>query len=87
MRKMNLVIILLFVISGVLSSCSDDTPMRKKVTGKAGELVVVIPKKTWEGAVGEAIQKILSQAQISLPQEEPIFDLINVPPAAFQDIF
>ena len=87
MRKMNLVIMLLIVISGVFSSCSDDTPMRKKVTGKAGELVVVIPKKTWEGAVGEAVQKILSQAQISLPQEEPIFDLINVPPAAFQDIF
>ena len=61
--------------------------MRKKITGKAGELVVVIPKETWEGEAGMAIKKVLAQPQLSLPQDEPLFDLIDVPPVAFKEIF
>lgn len=71
----------------ILSSCRDDTNMRKKVTGKAGELVIVIPKETWQGSVGEEMRKTLQQPQLFLPQDEPIFDLITVPPIAFKDIF
>ncbi|MFV0378665.1 MAG: DUF4837 family protein [Mangrovibacterium sp.] len=71
----------------LLSSCSDNSNLKKKVTGKAGEMVIVIPKETWEGPVGEEMRKVLAQPQLFLPQEEPIFDLISVPPVAFKDIF
>ncbi len=79
--------VLLISLSAVLFSCKDEGNLRRKVTGKAGEVVVVIPKETWEGVVGDEMKKILSQPQLSLPQDEPIFDLIDVPPVAFKDIF
>jgi len=61
--------------------------MRKKITGKAGELVVVVPEKIWDSEAGSTMRKILAQSQLGLPQDEPIFDLIDVPPVAFKDIF
>jgi len=87
MKRIYLILSVFLSISFIFSSCKDDTKMRKKITGKAGEVVVVIPKETWESNVGLNIKKTLAQAQLSLPQEEPIFDLISVPPSAFKDIF
>ena len=79
---------LLLAISVVMSSCTtSNTNTRKNVTGKAGELVVVLPKDYWNGPVGKSIREVLAQSQLGLPQDEPIFDLINVPPEAFKEIF
>ncbi len=72
----------------ISSSCSNDaTIMRKKVTGKAGELIIVVPRPTWDGEIGSNLRKVLAQPQLALPQDEPIFDLIDVPPMAFKEIF
>ena len=87
MKRINFISFVFFSLVIVLSSCRNDSNMRKKVTGKAGELVVVIPKETWNGSVGKTIRHALAQPQLSLPQEEPLFDLISVPPVAFKDIF
>lgn len=87
MKRITFILSLLVVLSLFLSACKDDTNLRKKITGKAGELVVVIPKETWEGEAGLAIKKVLAQPQLSLPQDEPLFDLIDVPPVAFKEIF
>ncbi len=87
MKGIKLIFFTLISLSMILSSCRDDTKLRKKITGKAGEVVVVITKESWDGQVGENLRATLAQPQISLPQEEPIFDLISVPPAAFKDIF
>ncbi len=57
------------------------------ITGKSNEVVVVIGKETWKGEIGSLIRQILAQPQSSLPQEEPIFSLINVPPDAFINLF
>jgi hypothetical protein len=75
-------------IAVILFSCENDsTNLRKKVTGKAGELVVVISKDWWDGIPGESIRDVLGQPQVALPQEEPLFDLIDVPHEAFKEIF
>lgn len=87
MKRLSLILFTFISISLVFSSCKDDTKLRKKITGKAGEVVVVIPKEAWDSSVGESIKKTLAQPQLSLPQEEPLFDLVSVPPAAFKDIF
>ncbi|MGQ8337221.1 DUF4837 family protein [Sunxiuqinia sp. A32] len=72
----------------LFNSCvNDSTNMRKKITGKSGELVIVIPKTIWESTPGSKLREVLAQPQLGLPQDEPIFDLIDVPPAAFKDIF
>jgi hypothetical protein len=61
--------------------------MHKNITGKAGELVVVISKDSWEGEPGKLIRQTLAQSHVGLPQDEPLFDVIDVPHAAFKSIF
>ena len=69
-------------------SCSDaGTNIYKNITGKAGEIVVVISKQSWEGDPGTVIRETLAQSHVALPQDEPIFDIINIPHDAFKDIF
>lgn len=81
-------LLLLFLSTVLLAACgADSTHMHTNITGKAGEMVVVISKKSWDGTPGTVLRETLSQAQIGLPQDEPLFDLIDVPHAAFKDIF
>jgi len=61
--------------------------MRKNITGTASELVVVISKESWDGAPGKLIRETLAQPHVGLPQDEPLFDVIDVPHAAFKPIF
>lgn len=72
----------------VLLSCSGESQvMHKNITGKASELVVVISKDSWESAPGKLIRDALAQSQLGLPQDEPVFDVIDVPHEAFKSIF
>ena len=69
-------------------SCSDDGQvLHKNITGKANELVVVISNEFWDGVPGEVIKNTLGQSQLILPQNEPMFDLVNVPREGFKSIF
>ncbi|MDD4189819.1 MAG: DUF4837 family protein [Mangrovibacterium sp.] len=70
-----------------LFSCKDESVMQRKISGKPGDLIVVVPKETWEGKVGDAMKKVFLQPQAALPQDEPLFTTIDIPPAAFKDIF
>ncbi len=85
MKRQNILIAIILLF--LASACSNPGGTMKSVTGKIGEVVVLIPKETWKGNVGDSIRKVLAQPQLSLPQEEPIFKLIDVPPIAFTDIF
>ncbi len=71
-------------------ACSDKDrreSLLPKVTGKPGEIVVIINKDREAGPLGQALHKYLGQSQVGLPQDEPLFDLITVPPAAFRNVF
>lgn len=82
----NAVVILLLLFA--IQSCKNDTPvLHTSISGKANELVVVISEDSWNGKPGEMIRGTLAQFQYGLPQEEPLFDIINIPPVAFQKIF
>jgi len=87
MKRTTYMLFILAFLTIFLSSCQNDTTLMKNITGKAGEMVVVIPKEAWTGAPGKVIREVLAQPQLALPQDEPIFDLVDVPPAAFVDIF
>lgn len=74
----------------IIASCSNKEKreaLLPNVTGKAGEIVLVINKEMEAGATGQLFDTIFGQAQIGLPQDEPLFDLITVPPAAFRNVF
>lgn len=61
--------------------------MMRNVSGKPGEMVVVISPELWKAASGQAIRDALAQSQIGLPQDEPLFSIINIPMEAYGDIF
>ncbi len=77
-----------FLFFIALAGCNDgNTGIGKNITGKAGELVIIITDENWEGEPGKLLRDCLAQDHVSLPQDEPLFDLINVPPEAFKSIF
>ena len=57
------------------------------VTGRTGELVVVMDTSKFNGEVGVSVKQKLSAVFKGLPQPEPIFDLINIPANAFNQSF
>jgi hypothetical protein len=72
----------------MIQSCSNDsTVMHTNITGYSSELVVVISNESWKGSTGKLIRETLAQQQLGLPQDEPLFDVIDVPHAAFKKIF
>ena len=62
-------------------------PLLPNVSGKAGEIVVVIDKDNWEGNVGNTLRSILADDCPYLAQREPLFTLANVPPGSFNNMF
>lgn len=85
--KFNHLFFIAFIAMFLFSCTNDATHMHRNITGKAGELVVVISKESWEGKPGKLIRETLAQPHVGLPQDEPIFDVIDIPHAAFKDIF
>lgn len=78
----------LLILTIVLFSCDlKQAAKLETITGKSNEVVILIGKEVWNGQVGSLIRQVLAQPQSSLPQEEPIFSLINVPPEAFINLF
>ena len=73
-----------------LASCSEEQKRKAllpNISGKAGEVIVVIDKGNWEGAVGNVLRDSLAAEAPFLPQREPLFGLVNVPKNAFTNMF
>ena len=76
-----------FISLFIISCKFDNSGLMPNVTGKAGEVVVVMEKFLWEGNSGTILSKYLSSDVAALPQGEPMVDLVNIPRAAFSNIF
>ncbi|HNW48794.1 MAG: DUF4837 family protein [Bacteroidales bacterium] len=80
--------IFLAIFAGVfITSCKSSPKLMPSISGKAGEVVVVINKTQWESDPGIALRSILAVDQAFLPQKEPLFTLVNIPENAFASIF
>lgn len=80
----------LFIVTQIFNSCVTNTssnPVKPNPTGKAGEIIVVINDSKWNTEVGDTIFYTLSYPFPDLPQDEPFFDVIHIPPSSFQNIF
>jgi hypothetical protein len=81
---------ILVLMALAITSCSGEK--RKKallpnISGHAGEVIVVIDKGDWEGAVGTTLRDTLGQDCKFLPQREPLYSLVNVIPSGFTNMF
>lgn len=76
----------------VLSAVSCNRSRTRKallpnISGKPGEVIVVINKSDWEGGLGTIMRDSLACDFPFLPQREPMFDLVNVAPGGFTNMF
>ncbi len=72
----------------VLVSCGRrKSALLPNVSGKAGEVIVVIDKDNWEGAAGNSVRELLACECPFLPQVEPLYTLRNIAPGAFGQLF
>jgi hypothetical protein len=86
---MKKIILSIITITILLSACKeqDSTALLPNVTGKSGEVVLVIEPDLWSSDIGMEFKKSLSKAHPALPQSEPVFDLVHIPFSAFSNIF
>lgn len=83
MKKILLAIMALLA----LASCKNTKALLPSVSGKAGEIIVVIDKSDWEGNLGTKVRELLACDCPWLAQKEPLYSLANVPPGGFGDLF
>ena len=78
-------------IAALLSiACNEQTKKKvllPNISGKAGEVIVVIGKTDWEGIVGTTLRDTLACDCPYLPQREPLYSLVDVAPAGFTNMF
>jgi hypothetical protein len=74
----------------VLSGCGETTVRKELLTGvsgEAGEVLVVIDKTYWDKTPGDYFKKLLREDTPGLPQNEPLFNVVNIPRKAFSELF
>ena len=77
----------LFIIAAACIAEKSGRQLLPNVSGKAGEVMVVIERAQWEGNLGVAIRETLAGDTPFLSQKEPLFNLSNVPPGSFDSMF
>ncbi|MFI1772626.1 DUF4837 family protein [Thalassobellus citreus] len=70
----------------LVMSCGDKKPNKRILldsSGKINDVSVVVSNDMWEGSVGEAIRNVLASPIYGLPQEEPVFNINQIPTHVF----
>ena len=80
-------LLLLCTAALALSACKNTGPLLPSVSGKAGEVIVVMEKHDWEDTLGSDVRELLACDCPWLAQKEPLYSLVNVIPSAFADLF
>lgn len=70
-----------------VSACDAPVMPLPGITGKAGELVVVMQEKNWKTTTGDTVFNSLSAHVYGLPQAEPMFNVVHIKSSAFTSIF
>ena len=78
-----------FILSSLIAivGCGNSKALLPNVSGKAGEIIVVIDKNDWEGSLGNDVRELLACDCPWLAQQEPLYSLVNVPAGGFGDLF
>lgn len=78
------------LVTGILLlalSCKDGKSSNEEVfldsTGKINDVSVVVDNDLWSGTIGEAVRNVLASPVYGLPQDEPIFNINQIPPQVF----
>ncbi len=85
MNKLNSFIYILII--SLVACTGEKHPLLPSISGKAGDVTLVLNKAEWDTKVGEEFRRILNTSYEMLPQYEPVFDIIHVTHNSFGNIF
>lgn len=78
-------VLLAILIYGTLTACqTKHDPLKPNITGRTGEVLVVIDDVVKKDSAGILIRKMLTQPYLGLPQEEPFFNMLTTPHRYFE---
>ena len=82
---------ILIAAAAVITMACNETSRKKallpNISGKAGEVIIVIDNSFWGGSVGNVLRNTLACDCPFLPQREPLYTLVNVAPSGFTNMF
>ena len=87
MRRIVSILAAALTIVGLASCSGSGKGLLPNVSGKAGEVIVVIERADWEGALGDEVRDLLAADCPWLYIREPLYSLVNVAPGGFADLF
>ena len=77
------VLFLLLLTSSCVDKEVSDKSMANASSGNINSLNIIIDNENWNGRVGETIREIFAANVDGLPQQEPLFNLKQLPPSTF----
>ena len=78
-------VVAVVAMNAAVSCGSNGKALLPNVSGKAGEVIVVIDREGWEGNLGNEVRGLLARDCEFLPQREPLYSLVNLAPGSFND--
>ena len=84
---MKKILIILAMVLALASCKGGKKALLPSISGKAGEVIVVIDRDNWEGNLGVEVRELLACDCPYLAQLEPMYSLVNVTPGGFADLF
>lgn len=89
--KKSLILILVALATIPFVSCKKDSKgdstMLPNINGNPSDILVILRKELWEDSIGVTYKTILEDQYPYLPQVEPLFNTIMLPPDAFGSMF
>jgi len=80
--------VFLTVLMLALAACgTTDRPAKPAASGRAGELLVIMENRIWDGPVGTAFENVFRAPISTLNQPEPMFNVIFIPKREFSKVF
>jgi hypothetical protein len=80
--KKNL-ILLFYVLIMVSCQTKKGKPLVLSSNGKINTITVVMPNQLWQGTIGQTVRDTYAYPAEGLPQQEPLYDLKQIPPEIF----
>ena len=87
MSKRHFLLIVLAAAAALLAGCKNSQTLLPSVSGKAGEIIVVMEKPDWEDTLGNDVRDLLARDCPWLAQQEPLYSLVNITPSNFVNMF
>lgn len=85
MKKIGVIILVVFAVWSCKDGKSSDEKILLDSEGIINDISVVVDNEDWKGSLGEAIRDVLASPIYGLPQDEPTFNINQIPPQVFSD--